>query len=77
MIMILADELFGRNLLNMRKKCDFSRASLAKLTGVSVYHLRLIEQGVLREIDSEFVLKLGRIFDVDVEVFCKQEPEKE
>lgn len=77
MIVVLSDGLFGRNLLEMRKNYGISRTSLAKLTGISVNRLRLIEEGILRDIDAEFILRVGKIFDVDVEVFCKTELEKE
>ena len=77
MIVVYPDGSFGQQLMKLRKQYSISGTALAKLTGINVHLLRFIEEGILRDIDAEFILRLGRIFDIDVEVFCQTELEKD
>ena len=73
MIVVFSDETVGRNIKDIRKKYHISQIGLAKLTGISVQKLRLIENGILREMDASFLLRIGEIFAIDVEKLQKNQ----
>ena len=71
MILVFSDDTFGRNLKYVRKTYHISQIGLAKLTGISVHKLRLIENGILRDVEASFILRIGEIFAIDIEELQK------
>lgn len=68
MIIIPSDEVLFRNMVYLRKKYLLSQRALAKLIGMSVYHLRTIENGTAAPlIQSSELKRLCAVFDVTAE----------
>ena len=60
----------AHNLVTLRKRYGLSRCAMAKLLGISVYSLRVLEQGErLPNVGIEFLFRLAGHFRIRVADF--------
>lgn len=78
MRIILSDHPFGRNISWLRKKYGLSRASLSRLTGICVDHLKCWEEGKTAPVfTNEQLHRLCAIFDISSESMIQTDLEKD
>ncbi len=53
MIIVLNNDQFGRNVWQQRQRLRINQKALAKACGISVYSVRMIERGAIRNVDSQ------------------------
>ncbi len=63
MIILLTNDIFGKNLRYLRGKKKLSQKTLSQLTGVSAYTIRWIEWGRMREVDAGLLESLCKAVD--------------
>ena len=67
MIIVMGDDIFGKNLRRWRKKRHMSRLGLAIRSGVTYGELRRFETGQLREVTDEDMRRLAEALGTTME----------
>lgn len=67
----------GRKIRYYRKKRKLSQKALAKMAGVSVYRIRLMESGEIQQADAGVFMEMCQALDVEMEVMTNAEIQPE
>ncbi len=67
MIIVLNNHWFGRKVWERRQWLKMSQKTLAEACGISVYSVRMIERGAIREVDAEVMQKMCAALESSME----------
>ncbi len=70
MVIVLNNDQFARNLRARRQKLRLSQKALAKQCGISVYRLRYMERGRIRDLEDVWMQALCDALGCSAGDFC-------
>lgn len=72
MVIVWSGPEIGQRIRTYRQKKKLSQKALAKTVGVSVYRIRLMEAGRIREAEAELMMALCQTLGVEMEKLFRE-----